>query len=341
MHLPLSSDILGQGSRIMHRHHALLFSLAVLGGLPTAGLALPGSVAVPPDSFINQHVSSLSQMSQQVTLDPVVRRRLARHFHTSGPAVVRYIQKNLVLKKTTMAQRYQVYCISHTGREYTINSRLPIGTPVFVMRSTGKPILKLACGNPMVAELPPVKTKVGPYTSPELANLPKPGPAPILPGLSHNGPVVVAMNSGPGVVVTPAPITQVGGVISSLPIRGGHFPIGLLAGIPIIAGITSHGGNNGSPAGTGTGTTGTGTGTTGTGTGTTGTGTGTTGTGTGTTGTGTGTTGTGTGTTGTGTTGPGPGPVPEPSTSAAFAVGAAGLVYLLNGTRRRRKTAKN
>ncbi len=311
----------------MHRHHALLFSLAVLGGLPTAGLALPGSVAVPPDSFINQHVSSLSQMSQQVTLDPVVRRRLARHFHTSGPAVVRYIQKNLVLKKTTMAQRYQVYCISHTGREYTINSRLPIGTPVFVMRSTGKPILKLACGNPMVAELPPVKTKVGPYTSPELANLPKPGPAPILPGLSHNGPVVVAMNSGPGVVVTPAPITQVGGVISSLPIRGGHFPIGLLAGIPIIAGITSHGGNNGSPAGTGTGTTGTGTGTTGTGTGTTGTGTGTTGT--------------GTGTTGTGTTGPGPGPVPEPSTSAAFAVGAAGLVYLLNGTRRRRKTAKN
>lgn len=290
----------------MYRHHALLFSLAVLGSLPMSALALPGSVALPPDSFINQHVASMSQMSQQVTLDPVVRRRLARHFHTSGPAVVRYIQNNLILKKTTTAQRYQVYCISSTGREYTINSRLPIGTPVFVMRSTGKPILKLACGNPMVAELPPVKTKIGPYTSPELASLPKPVPTAIPSELASNGPVVVAMNSGPGVVILPAPITKVGGVISSLPVRSGNFPIGLLAGIPIIAGIASHGGNN---SGTPTGTTGTGTGTTGTGTGT--------------------------------DTGPSPGPVPEPSTPAAFAVGAAGLVYLLSGVRRRSRKVKS
>lgn len=128
----------------MHRHHALVFALAALGGLPVWAMASPQTVMLPPDSFIDQHVASMAQMSQQVTLDPVVRRRLARHFHTSGPAVVRYIQKNLVLKKTTMAQRYQVYCISRTGREYTINSRLPVGTPVFVMRTTGKPILKLA-----------------------------------------------------------------------------------------------------------------------------------------------------------------------------------------------------
>lgn len=227
----------------MPRHHALLFSVAVLAGLPLAALAAPGPVLLPPDSFIDQHVGSMSQMDQQVTLDPVVRRRLARHFHTSGPAVVRYIQKNLVLKKTTTASRYQVYCISRTGREYTINSRLPVGTPVFVMRSTGKPILKLACGNPMVASLPPVVTKVGPYTSPELASVPKPILATIAPGLAPNGPVVVAMNSGPGVIVTPAPTTKVGGLLQTLPVRGGGFPIGLLAGIPIIAGIATHGGS--------------------------------------------------------------------------------------------------
>jgi len=224
----------------MHRHHVLPFSVAVLVGLPLAALAAPGPVLLPPDSFIDQHVGSMSQMDQQVTLDPIVRRRLARHFHTSGPAVVRYIQKNLVLKKTTTASRYQVYCISRTGREYTINSRLPAGTPVFVMRSTGKPILKLACGNPMVANLPPVVTKVGPYTSPELASMPKPILAAIAPGLAPNGLVVVAMNLGPGVVVTPAPTTKVGGLIQTLPVRGGGFPIGLLAGIPIIAGIATH-----------------------------------------------------------------------------------------------------
>ena len=325
----------------MHRHHALLFSLAVLGGLPAMTLAGPRTITLPPDSFINQHVASMSQMSQQVTLDPVVRRRLARHFHTSGPAVVHYIQSNLILKRTTTAQRYQVYCISRTGREYTINSRLPVGTPVFVMRATGKPILKLACGNPMVAQLPPVKTKIESYTSPELASLPKPLPAGIAPELAPNGPVLVAMNSSPGLDVAPAPTTLVAGSITSLPVRSGHFPIGLLAGIPIITAIASHGGSNntGTGTGTGTGTTGTGTGT-GT-TGTTGTGTGTTGTGTGTTGTGTGATGTtGTGTTGT-NTGTIPGPVPEPSTPAALAVGAAGLLYLLSGARRRSRKARS
>lgn len=227
----------------MHRHHVLPFSIAVLVGLPLAALAAPGPVLLPPDSFIDQHVGSMSQMDQQVTLDPIVRRRLARHFHTSGPAVVRYIQKNLVLKKTTTASRYQVYCISRTGREYTINSHLPAGTPVFVMRSTGKPILKLACGNPMVANLPPVVTKVGPYTSPELAMVPKPILAAIAPGLAPNGLVVVAMNLGPGIVVTPAPTTKVGGLIQTLPVRGGGFPIGLLAGIPIIAGIATNRGS--------------------------------------------------------------------------------------------------
>ncbi len=308
----------------MYRHPVNLFSLLFLGGLPIAALAGPQSVVLPPDSFIDQHVASMPQMSRQVTLDPVVRRRLARHFHTSGPAVVRYIQDNLVLKKTTTAQRYQVYCISRTGREYTINARLPIGTPVFVMRTTGKPILKLACGNPMVAELPPVVTKISPYTSPELASLPKPLPTTVVPGLAPNGPVLVAMNSGPGLVITPAPVTRVAGILENLPVHSGRFPIGLLAGIPIIAGLTSHGGN--SPSSPGPGTTGTGTGT---GTGTTGTGTGTN---TGTTGTNTGTTGTNTGTTNTGTTGTNTGgttPVPEPSTPATFGVGAAVIAYLL------------
>ena len=54
----------------MNRHHALVASLTVLAGLPTTGaLALPGSVAVPPNSFIKQHVDTVPQLAQQVTLD--------------------------------------------------------------------------------------------------------------------------------------------------------------------------------------------------------------------------------------------------------------------------------
>jgi len=311
----------------MNRHHALLFSLVALGGLPTLASALPLGLAVPPDSFINQNISSVGDMRQQVTLDPVVRRRLARHFHTSGPAVVRYIQDNLVLKKLGTSGRYQVYCIARNGREYVINSRLAAGTPVFVSRTTGKPVLKLACGNPMMASLPPVIKKApSEEGTPQLAALPPSASTKVAPTLAPGAPLIVASSNVPGVLIMPATLK----ISPALPTlhTGGGFPLGYLAGIPILAGIIGHGGGTGT---TGTGTTGTtGTGTTGTGT----TGTGTTGTGTttGTTGTGTTTGTTGTGTT-TGTTGVTP--VPEPSGTAAFAIGAVGLAALLVGAHRR------
>lgn len=359
----------------MHRHTALFLS-AMISGLPLSASASPQSV--PADSFIGRHVSTVAELHQQISLDPVVRRRLARHFHTSAPAVTRYIQNNLVLKKLSHAGRYEVYCISPTGREYTINQHLAAGTPVFVMRSTGLPVLKLACGNPMVAALPPVTTKVAAYHSPELAGMPAPGAAPIAPAIESNGPVVVAMNDTPAVAVMPT--TKVAGFLGQLPIvHGGGIPLGFLAAIPVLATVVgSHHGGGGSTPTAGTGTTGTGTGTTGTGTtGTTGTGTGETGT-TGNTGTGTGTgetgttgsTGTGnntlgtntggtgtngnntvgnntgetTGTTGTGTntlgtnTGTPVTPVPEPSTPAAFAVGGMFLLFLLTGSKRRSRS---
>ena len=335
----------------MPRHHVLVLTLTVIASLPAAGVrALPGSVAVPQDSFIRQHVDTVPQLTQQVTLDPVVRRRLARHFHTSGPAVARYIQKNLILKRLTTAKRFQVWCITKDGREYTINSRLASGTPVFVMRGTNQPVLKLACANPLLASLPFPLT---PPLSPELASVPTTSPASTTTDLLP-GPVVVASVPGPGVDVMPN--TQISPALPTLLTHGsGGSPLGFLAGLPILYGILHHGGGNGTGTGT-TGTTGNNSGgTTGTGTGTgTNTGTGTTGGNTGTnTGTNSGTgTNTGTGTTGgnnggntgnnSGTgTGTGMTPVPEPSAPVAFLVGVVGLAVLLGGAKRRNRRAKN
>ena len=306
----------------MHRYSAL--ACVILSGLPLAAIAGPVPETVPADSFIVQHVGSLTQLHRQVSLDPVVRLRLARHFHTSAPAMARYIQDNLVLKKITVARRYPVYCINRSGQEYVINSRLVAGTPVFVMRSTGRPILKLACGNPMAAALPPVVTKVSPYQSPEIAAVAKPVPAPAIPALVSNGPVLVAMNDTPGVVVMPT--TRVAGYIGALPaLHGGSgFPLGFLAGIPVLAALTSHsGGNNSGTTGT-TGTTGSDT----NGNNTLGTGT----NGNNTNGNSTG----GNDTLGTSTGGTGVTPVPEPSTPAAFIVGGLGLLFLVSGAKRRR-----
>lgn len=323
----------------MVRHYSLVFSLTVLCGLPISASASLHAMAVPPDSFINQHVDSVAQLRQQVTLDPVVRRRLARHFHLSGPAMVRYIQDNLVLKKTTRTQRYHVYCISRTGREYVINARLPIGTPVFVMRSTGKPILKLACGNPMVATLPTVESRK-PLAPPKMASMPMQTPAKLAPGLLPNGPVITSANFGPGVYITAPTVTKISPYISGILPKGGGSSLGYLAGIPLLYGIINHGGgtNTGGTSTGGTNTGGTNTGGTSTGGTSTG-GTNNTG-GSNTGGSSTGGTNTGetnTGGTSTGGNNTGPSPVPEPGASLAFAIGGAGLALLAGARRRWRK----
>ncbi|MDQ2799164.1 MAG: PEP-CTERM sorting domain-containing protein [Armatimonadota bacterium] len=329
----------------MFRHYPLAFSLTILCSLPMSVSASPHVMAVPPDSFINQHVDSVAQLRQQVTLDPVVRRRLARHFHLSGPAMVRYIQDNLVLKKTTRTQRYHVYCISRTGREYVINARLPLGTPVFVMRSTGKPILKLACGNPMVATLPSVESRKV-LAPPKMASLPQQqAAAKLAPGLLPNGPVITAANFGPGVYITTPTVTKISPYISGILPKGGGSSLGYLAGIPLLYGIINHGGgtNTGGtiPGGTNTGGTNTGgTSTGGTSTGGTNTGgtnnTGGSNTGGSSTG-GTNTGETNTGETNTGGNNTGPSPVPEPGSPVAFAIGGAGLALLAGARRRWRK----
>ena len=231
----------------MPRSHALLLTLSALVSLPmAAALAAPGSVAVPADSFINQHVDSIPQLTQQVTMDPVVRRRLARHFHTSGPAIVHYIQDNLVLKRVTVARRCEVYCLAADGHEYLINSRLAVGTPIFVLRGTSTPVLKLACGNPMVADLPPGQPKLMP--SSQLATLPPPPVPSIASTLSPNTPYVMASANTPDVLVMPV-ATKISPTIQLARISGGKTPLGFLAGLPVLYGIL-HGGSNGNNSGT-------------------------------------------------------------------------------------------
>ena len=83
--------------------YTALALLAAAAALPLPVIAAPQEV-VPADSFIAQHVGTAAQLHQQISLDPVVRRRLARHFHTSAPAVTRYIQDNLVLTKLKKAR---------------------------------------------------------------------------------------------------------------------------------------------------------------------------------------------------------------------------------------------
>ena len=133
----------------MSRYIATLLLCATLGG--THQVIADPFLPVPPASFINYHVDTVSQLSQQVAVNAVVRGRLARHFHLAQNDMVTYIQHNLVLSYLKAPGRYQVACVTPAGREYYVSQNLPKGTPVFALASTGQPILKRVCGNPLVS----------------------------------------------------------------------------------------------------------------------------------------------------------------------------------------------
>ncbi len=295
----------------MHRLSA--FALATVAPLllSLTATAAPRPMTVPTDSFINRHVATLPQLTRQVSVDPTVRRRLARHFHVSGPAMVHYLQDNMVLRTLPQTRRAQVYCISRTGHEYTISAKLIRGTPVFVLRTTGEPILKLACGNPLVSALPVVKKAGSSEVLPEFAELRSvPGaPAKIAPKLASAVSKVVFMTGKPFSALLVAPVTKVAGGLYELSPHSRRTSLGYLLGVPLAAGFIHHGSSGESSpfGGTNSGF------------------------------------GTSTGFNTGFNNGSGTGklsPVPEPGETPAFAIGAAGIALLLFCARRRRRAAR-
>lgn len=215
----------------------------VLAGLTLGTLtARPASadpfLSVPPASFLNYHVASVRELSQEVALDPLVRARLAHHFHRTEPDMTAYIRENLTLTRLSRAGTYRVACVTPSGREYAITERLAAGTPVFTSTRTGRPILKLACGNPLVASLPPAPPRPKPVVkvkrSPAVLAPTAKTLLPEVPALTDDSLETFAFTAPtPLVGLAPAaigPLTQVGGVQQALISKGGG--IGFL---PIVA----------------------------------------------------------------------------------------------------------
>ena len=248
---------------------AVAMSLTLLGiGMPSANAA-HSTQGVPPASFINYHVDTVQQLSQQVELDPAVRARLARHFHLTGPQLVSYINNHLKLKRLSATKKYRVYCVDRHGREFFIMTRLPAGTPVFVSKSTGQPILKLACGNPMVSVLPhaDMESSTGPGVlkgkKTQLASDLTPSPFDTLNGHNAHSEDSDIISPGPGdVLVTkniPDTITEKFFTPPQSPppsiFHPGGFNFGWLAPIIIGGFVGSTGDTTGSTTGTPNGTT--------------------------------------------------------------------------------------
>lgn len=220
--------------------HTVLAGLALAGGLLASGRAVADPfLPVPPASFLNYHVSTARGLSEEVATDVVVRARLARHFGLSQAGMVSYVQTNLVEGRLTAAQagRYRVACVTPSGREYSIQEHLPAGTPVFLLARTGKPILRLACGNPLVSSLPPVpakpKVKLKPATL-VTAQTARPVPVVETPVVEPAAPVQAVVVSTPVAVPTTVKVASITQAASRggggfVPVAMGGAAVGLLS----------------------------------------------------------------------------------------------------------------
>ena len=163
---------------------SFLAGVNLLAGTPA--FASP-SRTVPPASFIDYHVSTVKDLTQEVTIDPAVCKRLTWHFHITRTQLVTYVRQNLVLRRLDTSGNYRVACVRPNGSEYWITAHLRAGTSVFASRATGQPVLKLACGNPMVSALPMLSTKSsfnGTIPPPQLAPIPSEERIAALPSLT-------------------------------------------------------------------------------------------------------------------------------------------------------------
>jgi hypothetical protein len=123
-----------------------------------------------PDSFLQYRARSVDDFLADFDRDPVLRQRLAKHFHVSEAELSSYLHKNLRVVTIQESGWVTVYGVNRNGRIYKARDYLHQGTKAFGLPD-GTPIMKLACANPLITELPPVKQVVRVKPIPPVAEI--------------------------------------------------------------------------------------------------------------------------------------------------------------------------
>jgi hypothetical protein len=128
-------------------------ALAAMGFPLPLRAAVAQTKATPPDSFLKIRVNSVSELCKQVNTDPAVKARYSHLLGVPQDKVVSYFKNNLVESYIPSGKTYRVWCVSKSGRYFQVNQKLNSGARVLALRD-GSPVLKWACGNPLVSHLP-------------------------------------------------------------------------------------------------------------------------------------------------------------------------------------------
>lgn len=191
----------------------------IIAGLVAAAVSY-SSAAVPTGAFIRRPVKSIEDLISHAKTDRVVMSRFTRHFRMTPDKVVTFF-RTLHLAKLSQDGVYLVYNVRPDniirGRHFSLKK----GTLVFA-DSSGRPVLKKECANPMWMGMPPMvaETPVAPrvnpregqvadVTSTEELVVMEPGILPVPPAKVVGGPILppsrsgVAISSGGGLGFLP------------------------------------------------------------------------------------------------------------------------------------------
>lgn len=199
-----------------------------------------GLARTPRDSYLQYKVYSVEQLIQQVSDNPAVRSRFARHFQIPEARVVSYMRANLVESYVPKTGRYTVYCVRPSGRFYPVKQTFRQGTKVFALRN-GEPVMKWVCGNPLSKLLPEVQVR----------NIPNKPRVAVKPSIQELTPAEQANILVPSEVATPVyqPLVPVSIASASAPLlvrAGGRSLLPFLLPVALI-GVTSGGGGGHTP----------------------------------------------------------------------------------------------
>ncbi len=99
------------------------------------------------NAFLNERVTSVSQLLAQLERDPEVRDRFMRHYGMSRAEIQTYF-KTFRIAKLKKPGVFRVFGVLASGKIHAILQRMKVRAVVFVDQA-GTPVMRMYCGNPM------------------------------------------------------------------------------------------------------------------------------------------------------------------------------------------------
>jgi hypothetical protein len=220
-------------NRIFSAFVALLLTGAFVQGHAAAAEHRTGYGA-----FLRYRADSVNALVKQLSANPSVAARYARHFGTTPEALTNYFKNDLKLVTLKSPRRTVIYFVSKDGGVVRSTRLLPAGSRVFIARD-GQLILEWRCGNPLAKQLPiPVAKTMPSVTLPvpkvQVASAepvelgPIPPPTTVLPTIQEVAPLIPVLD--PTV-----------GAVAAAPVAVAPASIGWIAAVPaLLAAVSAH-----------------------------------------------------------------------------------------------------